>query len=507
MTRTIPLLILALAVVLSGCGSGGAGGAVESALEAVGLSENVDVNSNDPDFVVEPGSVEEVLVQLGDTDFSGIVMIDDGGELGLSTYGYADANANVGIDEHTVFDIGSLTKQFTGAALLRLEMDGLVSVDAPLDQYLPELTSPLAEVTLHQLLTHTAGLPDAIGDDYEAIDRATYLERAMAQAAEPGEFRYSNTGYSLLGMVIESVSGVTYEQYLHDVLFEPAGMDSTGYVLPDWKSKSIAIGYDGDTALGTPNEQPWADDGPYWNLRANGGILSTADDMRRWHKALRKDDILSDEAKDKLFGRHVSEGDGADSFYGYGWASFPLGDDRWFHGHNGGNGVFFADLLRFPDDDVMIFLASNRSGADEDVAFRLASRVLGSDAITPVCSPLGDISSLPTVASFPDTVAGSTADAFTTILLGGGDAARRAFAERHVSEALSQGLSIDDQATEIGLLQEEFEGYAVEVISIQDEFTIHVLLTSEASPEDRLVSVAVDVDDPVRLSCVSVDVT
>ena len=102
-------------------------------------------------------------------------------------------------------------------------------------------------------------------------------------------------------------------------------MFDTGYLLPDWPATRIAVGYRSDdgSRFGRPDEQRWDVDGPYWHLRGNGGILSTADDMLRWHDALAGDDILDDEAKALYYAPHVEEGPGAGTHYGYGWAVFP----------------------------------------------------------------------------------------------------------------------------------------------------------------------------------------
>jgi CubicO group peptidase (beta-lactamase class C family) len=223
-------------------------------------------------------------------------------------------------------------------------------------------------------------LVDCLGADDERVDRDQYL-RLVAETPlvrPPGTgYGYSNVGYSLLAAVIEVVTGDSYETYLHDALFEPAGMASTGYVLPDFDPQDVAVGYVGDEAMGRPNEQPWADDGPYWNLRGNGGILSTAEDMYRWHLALLGDDVLDEASKAALYARHTREGPGADSFYGYGWALIPTGNGSWLVTHNGGNGIFFADFLRFLDEDITIFLATNAARRrDEDAAYRLAAAML-----------------------------------------------------------------------------------------------------------------------------------
>ncbi|MEM8747123.1 MAG: serine hydrolase domain-containing protein [Actinomycetota bacterium] len=498
MKRTITSAV-GLAVLVSGCGSDGA---AEGFFEAIGLSENVDVTAPE----LPPGStdpVADLLGRLDDAGFNGIVLIDEAGSVRSEPFGTADGPDGPPIDEDTVFDIGSITKQFTGAAIVRLEMDGVLSVDDAVGDHLDELDGRLAGVTLHELLTHTAGLPDAIGADDEPIDRAAFLERAVSQVGAPGEFRYSNVGYSLLGMVIETVTDGSYEEYLQDVLFEPAGMESTGYVLPDFDERTVAVGYDGDVRLMAPDDVAWADDGPWWNLRANGGILSTAADMRRWNRALDGDEVLSAQAKEKLFARHVEEGEGSGTYYGYGWVSFPRSDGSWFHGHNGGNGIFFADLLRFPDEDAMIFLASNTAGADEDAAFRIGEALLDRGAGA-ACLPTSDPTSFPVVDDFPPTDAGASAAALVEVLLGGDRDDRRAFAERHVSEQLAQGASIDELVEEIGRLQAEFAGDTVDAIHQEDDHRLHVVLSS---PErSAVVTVSVDQADPVLISCVEIGV-
>lgn len=496
MKRTIPLLLV-LSLFASACGEDGP---VEGVMEAVGLSENVDVEAPPA-----PASVDDVIDQLDADGFNGIVLIDEAGRLRVDPLGSADGPDGPPIDENTVFDIGSITKQFTGAAILRLQMDGALTVQDRLSDHLLGVEGPLADVTLHQLLTHTAGLPDAIGDDYEALDRGAFIERAAGQVDPTGPFRYSNVGYSLLGMVIESASGVGYEQYLRDVFFDPLDMDATGYVLADHASMTVAAGYVEGERLGVPNELEWADDGPWWNLRANGGMLSSAADMRRWSRALDQGTALDEEATAALFARHVEEGPEAGSFYGYGWVSFPTGDGRWFHGHNGGNGVFFADILRLPDDDSMIFVATNTAGADEDAAFRIAE-VLVDGGVGAGCLPPLDPTGHQPVDDFSDSDAGETARAMVEIILEGDDEARRRFVDAHVSEELAQGLSPAEQVSELALLQEEFVGYTVDMIHVEDEWRSHVTLTSTDAPP-VMVSIVVDRDAPELVACLHIEVS
>jgi CubicO group peptidase (beta-lactamase class C family) len=182
--------------------------------------------------------------------------------------------------------------------------------------------------------------------------------------SKPGErYRYSNVGFSLLGGVIEIVTGQSYERYLHDQLFVPAGMNKTGYVIPNWKPEELAHGYlRNGKDWGTMPDKPRDSDGPYWHLRCNGGVLSTVTDMYRWHQALLGETVLPKSAKDKFFTPHIPEGPRGRSHYGYGWVIAKTPRGTTLITHNGGNGIFAADCYRYVDDGVFLFIASNVAG-------------------------------------------------------------------------------------------------------------------------------------------------
>lgn len=310
--------------------------------------------------------VDAFMKDLAAQGYAGSLVVDAGGQLVLAEgYGSADREAGTPVTVDTVFDIGSVTKQFTAAAILKLEAQGRLAVGDPISRFFANVPEDKEGVTLHQLLTHTAGFREGLGDDYQPISREAYLDLALRTplAHPPGEVhRYSNVGYSLLAAVIELVTGQPYEVYLRENLFQPAGMAHTGYVLPEWQDDRLAHGYttaSGRTKdRGTPLDYPFAEDGPFWNLRGNGGILSTAADMYRWHQALRGDAVLSDASKKKLFTPHVAEGYEQESYYGYGWVIVPTPVGT-LQTHNGGNGIFFADIYRFVDADAFIFITSS----------------------------------------------------------------------------------------------------------------------------------------------------
>ena len=270
--------------------------------------------------------------------------------------------------EKTVFSIGSITKQFTAAAIMKLEAQGKLSVNDALSKYFPDAPGDKKNITLHQLLTHTAGFPEVLGEDYDTIDSKEFTALAMKSALlhKPGEtYLYSNVGYSLLGIIVKSASGKNYEQFIHDELFVPSGMLHTGYVIPGFKKDQLAVGFKDGKRWGTALDHPWKKGGPGWHLRANGGILSTVGDMYKWYLALRNNTIIPKAQTEKMFSKQVAEGQRGLSHYGYGWVVQNLGDEKitW---HNGGNGVYNAYVGFNLQSDIFIVVSSNTNNTVSD---------------------------------------------------------------------------------------------------------------------------------------------
>jgi len=295
--------------------------------------------------------------------FSGSLLVAKGGEVILDKgYGFADAQRKVPFTSDTAFDIGSITKQFTATAILKLEMQGKLGVSDPISKWFEGVPEDKKGITLHHLLTHSSGLEDVFGDDYDEMPRDRLVKAALESKLlwAPGtRYRYSNAGYSLLAAVVELASGKPYETYLRENLWLPAGMTRTGYRLQE--KGALAHGVTGDREdWGTPLDKAWAPDGPWWNLRGNGGVLSTTGDLYKWHQALEGEAILSKEAKAKMFTPHVPEDEEGRSHYGYGWAIFKTQRNTRLIAHNGGNGIFNADFRRYVDDGVVLIIGSNR---------------------------------------------------------------------------------------------------------------------------------------------------
>ena len=292
-------------------------------------------------------------------DLSAILMLGSGGNIKINQgFGYADRAQLVPYSDQTLMTIGSITKPFTATAILVLMDQGKLSVHDPISLYFDNISSDKKDITLHQLLTHSAGLPGAIGDDYEAISTLDFQKRVWEQTLlfQPGEgYEYSNVGYTLLGMIVEKVSGLSYSTFLEENIFKPAGMMTAGYYNLKADYSNLAHGYLPDGSdWGTSHTKNWNGKEPYWNLKANGGILMSATDMYQWYLALRHNIVLTPALLKMQTTPYVDEGGG--SFYGYGYALDMQGNCVQ---HNGSNRIFKADFRWLPKTDMFLFSATN----------------------------------------------------------------------------------------------------------------------------------------------------
>jgi len=338
--------------------------------------------------------------------FSGAILVARAGRI-LVEAGYGVANPATGakVRTDTVFTTGSITKQFTAAAIMRLESAGKLSVKDSIGKYFDAVPEDKKGITLHQLLTHSAGFPGAIGDDFERVGRDEFVRRALATPLlfAPGtKYEYSNVGYSLLAAIVERVSGKAYEEFLRTSFFEPAGMKDTGYLLPKWDPSRLAHGMTNDGGdWGTLVDKAFRNGGPGWHLVGNGGIHSTVGDMYRWHVALESGKLVPAAELKKMYTPWVEEPGG--SHYGYGWSIENTPRDTRLIGHNGGNPFFFSDFWRFLDEDVVIYYSTN----SRDRRFRRLAPALASIVFRGEAPPLQKKSTeLSGPPAAPDTPAG-----------------------------------------------------------------------------------------------------
>jgi len=286
--------------------------------------------------------LDEFITRVEAFGFTGGVLVARRGAVVLEKgYGSADRARAIPFTPKTVFDIGSNTKDFTKMAILQLAEQGKLRLDDPITKHFDDVPPDKAAITVEQVMAHTAGFGLYSGLDEEVVSREDFLKRlfkAPLTAAPGKEENYSNPGYSLLAAIIEKVTGGPYERYISEHIFKPSGMDETGYAFPKWPAERIAHSYLDDQDHGSTLDYPHAQDGPYWNLRGNGGTLSTLGDMYKFHLALEGEKLLGAAAKAKLFPQDK-----------------PLS-------LVGGDGVHFFVYHREPAAGVAVFIASTEAG-------------------------------------------------------------------------------------------------------------------------------------------------
>jgi len=218
------------------------------------------------------------------------VLVASGGEIILRQgYGLAVRHPKRPFVPSTVVQIGSNTKDFTTVAILQLQEAGKLSVDDSIGKYFPDVAADKRVITIGELVTHKSGLPLYSGMDFEPVTREEFIARVMKMPLlfTPGsEQKYSNVGYSVLAAVIEQISGESYGSYVNKHIWTPLGMHDTGLLLAKFDTLRLAHGYQGGEDNGTMLDKPHAKDGPYWNLRGNGGFLSTVTDMYHFYDIL-----------------------------------------------------------------------------------------------------------------------------------------------------------------------------------------------------------------------------
>ena len=371
MKTFIPLLLLLFVVIVACSPDTGSEPAVS--VGKTGPIANHTVN----DSSQIAANIDRYLSAMEPLGFSGAIIVSEGEHLVLRKgYGFADRESRRPYTPATVQSHGSITKQMTAAAVLLLESRGKLSVEDTLGKYLENIPDDKQGITIHQLLTHTSGLPGGIGSDEEPIGARAYVERLMGEPLhfKPGTgYAYSNSGYTLLGILVERLSGKGYEQFLRGELLLPAGLTDTGYLLADWDRDRLAVGYRQGERWGLVYDRGWREDGPGWHLRANGGLHTTVDDMYRWYRNIvRGKAVLDEEAVSRWTTGYVTENNG-DSSYGYGWVIY---ETEWgpMVAHSGSNRIFSADFVWLPEKELFFYIQGNTSMI---AASRQRSSILG----------------------------------------------------------------------------------------------------------------------------------
>jgi D-alanyl-D-alanine carboxypeptidase len=284
----------------------------------------------------------------------------------LSAYGLANVELSVPASPQTVFQIQSITKTFTSAAIFMLMEEGKLSLDDPIGKQLEGTPDAWKGITLRHLLSHTSGIKDFINEPTASLRldvSETDVLRATAPRPlnfQPGEkYAYSNTNYHLLAMVIRKITGTSFGDYLGERIFTPLGMTNTRIVSLSDIIPNRAAGYyweNGKLHNGTYIAQSILGYG-------GGGIVSTAEDMAKWAIALDGEKLLK-KATLQAAWTPMKLNDGSNSVYGLGWGVGAVNGHRTV-GHSGAHATGFTSaIIRFRDDNLSIIVLTNSRSAD-----------------------------------------------------------------------------------------------------------------------------------------------
>jgi len=294
--------------------------------------------------------------------FNGSALVADQGQVVFKKgYGLANMEWNIPNTPDTKFRLGSITKQFTATLVMQLVEQGKIELNAPITRYLPDYPTKTGDrITIHNLLNHTSGIPgytevpswaSKMRDPYPPAKFIEFFSK-LDLFFDPGtKFSYDNSGYFLLGVILEKVTGEPYEKLLRERIYTPVGMNDSGYDSTAPLLTKRAAGYDKHFDGSYTNTSYIDMSQPY----AAGSLYSTVEDLYKWDQALYGDKILTAASKEKMFTPGLSN-------YGYAW-EIRKGKDGLTIEHGGGINGFNTLITRNPDTKRLIVLLNNTGGA------------------------------------------------------------------------------------------------------------------------------------------------
>lgn len=312
-------------------------------------------------FSASADDVDEfVRAAMSDRHIPGtaIAVVKNGKVVKTAGYGLASVEFNVPATPETVFEIGSVSKQITAAGIMLLVEDGKINLDEKISRYLPNTPDAWKNVTTRHLLTHTSGIKSYSSlDGFELNRRLKRDDFIKLLSVQPLDFEtgssytYSNSGYSLLGYIIEAVSGKSYWDFLRERIFTPLRMTKTADRDPKYIIKNRATGYEWENGNLVGRDYDLTD------VFSAGAIVSTVGDLAKWDAALRNDTLLKKTSKMQMWTPAILTG-GKPYPYGFG---FRLSDVRGHKliAHSGQTAGFGANISRYVDDDLTVITLTN----------------------------------------------------------------------------------------------------------------------------------------------------
>jgi D-alanyl-D-alanine carboxypeptidase len=349
-------------------------------------------------FMNNTKKVDSLLQSVYADDLPGVsvAIVHDGKVILKKSYGVREIDSKEKISSSTNFNIASLTKQFTAMAILQLAEKNKLSLSDKLSHFFPKMNPKLADaITVKELLTHTSSIPDHYDytntkNMHHAHDRDVLdaIKNTDSTYFTPGtKFRYSNTAFCILALIIEKTSGLSYHEYLEKNIFLPSGMKHSTVWNEQASIRQPAIGYELDS-MQKKFRKSQAEENVFFSTEGDGGIYTSVNDYLKWFKALQSGKVfpkkITDEARSIQFSIDKNKRPG----YGYGW--FIDNNDIWKKVyHSGSNGGFRSFSFTIPSQNILIVIFSNRADIDlEEVVLKIIHLVM------PVNKPFAKIEKL-----------------------------------------------------------------------------------------------------------------
>jgi D-alanyl-D-alanine carboxypeptidase len=292
-------------------------------------------------------------------------------------YGIADLSSNRPITPSTNFNICSMTKQFTAYSILKLADERKLSLDDKMDKYFPDFNSEVARrITIRHLLTHSSGIIDHYGYvnksqfkefwDKDALNAVKSVDSVYFPAGSG--YRYSNTAYCLLSLIIEHVSGYSFPVYIRENIFEPLKMYKSDVINPGFKIPERAFGYEFDNGKFNISD---AGESLFFTTMGDGGIYTSVNEYLKWIMAIQEGKVLNSGLIEEAQSPHSSIDKTRNLSYGYGWFVVGSGDNKIVF-HTGSNGGFRTIIFTIPSKKYSVVIFSNRTGIDlEDLVHEI----------------------------------------------------------------------------------------------------------------------------------------
>lgn len=324
--------------------------------------------------------------------FNGNVLVADSGNiLFKNSYGLANEETKQKLNDTTIFELASVSKQFTAMGIVLLAKQGKLRYDESISKYIPEL-SFYGDISIRNLLNHTSGLPDYMELFIEKWDKTKFatnqdivdefVKHRPEPVFQPGDqYEYSNTGYALLALIIEKVSKKTFGQFLVETIFQPLEMTNSMVYRSRFEPKKIenyALGYVSDSTGNKVLTNSFGKEFYMYYLDGivgDGMVNSTTEDLLKWDRALYTDKLINSEDKDLIF-RSVETKDGKETNYGFGWAIGVSEKYGKIVNHSGGWAGYITFLERHVDNDKTIIILQNNATALATMPTREVRKIL-----------------------------------------------------------------------------------------------------------------------------------